>query len=395
MSRTAATERIYLDSAATTRLLPEAFEAMRPWLGPSYGNAGSLHAEGRAAREAVDLARERISEAMGCLFGEVLFTSGGTEAANLAILGVALACAGSKRNRVLLGAAEHLCVLATRPMLERLGLRVELIPVNREAAVNVSELELMLSDDVLLVSVMHSNNELGTINDLATIAEASHAVGALVHSDAVQTFETAVSGDARGDLAHRLGVDLITVSAHKTYGPKGVGAVYARSGVKLAPLVAGGGQEREVRGGTENVAGIVGFGAAVDAGRSDPERLNRARLARDAFLQELQRVADGPFARSVTSPERCAPGHAHLRFPGVGAESMLILLDRMGVSASSGAACSSGSLEPSHVLAACGYSPQESNEGLRFTFGKDVSPEQAREAANRVAAAASRVSRVS
>lgn len=371
--------RIYLDHAATTPLLPVAREAMLPWL--DSGNPSSLYQEGRRAKDAIDQARESLSGALGCLFAEVIFTSSGTEAANLAILGAALANENHHRSRILLGAAEHHCVLHTAHLLERLGYRVELLPVDRCGRVQVDD----IGDDVLLVSVMHANNELGTINDLASISALARARGAILHCDAVQSFMSVPWG------VNELGADLVSVSAHKVNGPKGSGALYVKAGTRLKPLMLGGGQERELRAGTENVAAIVGFGAAV---REHTDGISDNRIsARARFLE----VLDGGYALTVPSPERpgtaipCLPGHLHLRYPGIDAETMLIVLDRLGVSASSGSACSSGSLEPSHVLRACGYSPSEAKEGLRFTFGKGTTDDEATEAAERVNDAARRL----
>lgn len=365
-------DRIYLDHAATTPLRPEAAEAMREWLGPRFGNPSSLAEEGRRAKMAIDEARETVSAALGCLFAEVIFTSGGTEAANLALLGTALAHREGPRRRVLLGAAEHHCVLHAGEWLRRLGFRVEILPVDRFARVDLDALEDRLADDVLLVAVMHANNELGTIQPVAEVIELARRRGALVFVDAVQSFLQLPSPVA-------LGADLVSVSAHKVNGPPGTGALFVRAGTPLRPVLVGGGQERELRAGTENVAGIVGFAAAVRAHGPD----GRAR-ARDEFVRHLEAVAPVPFVLSVDRDVPCLPGHAHLRFPGFGAESILIRLDRAGVSASSGAACSSGSLEPSHVLLAAGYSPAEASEGLRFTFGLGNDLEQAREAARRL-----------
>ncbi len=369
--------RIYLDHAATSPLLPEVREAMLPWL--DAGNPSSLHAEGRKAKAVLDEARETLSDALGCLFAEVLFTSGGTEGANLALIGAAIQNLDASRTRILISSAEHHCVLQSGPALEALGYTVELLPVDGEARVDLDFLSQTLDDRVLLVSAMHANNELGTLNAVTEIAERAHGHGALYHCDAVQTFGKKLPGlDDPFPKLTRLPVDLLTVSAHKLGGPKGTGAIFIRAGVKLKPLIAGGGQEREVRGGTENVSGIVGFAAAVRAAtaRKTSDSVN----PRDVFLSSL---VEAGFVPTVESRETTLSGHAHLRLPGVDAETMLIRLDREGVSASSGSACSSGSVEPSHVLLACGYSPTESKEGLRFTFGFETSLAEAEEAARR------------
>ncbi len=442
--------RIYLDHAATTPLLPQVAAAMEPWLRQKFGNPSSLHAEGRRAKDAIDQAREIVSSALGCLFAEVVFTSSGTEAANLAIVGAALGNEDSRRQRILFGAVEHHCVLHLAPFLARLGYLVELIPVDRIGRVQVAVLEEMLGDDVLLVSVMAANNELGTLQPVYDVGRLAHGAGALFHCDMVQTFLSSseletrnselnalpsnVSIDssrnphppatsasnpsnappldsvglplpgtnirARGDGAHissfakatadssaqgEGGPELVTISAHKINGPKGVGALYVRAGTRIKPVLYGGGQEREMRAGTENVAGIVGFGEAV---RRVPSLPDGRRGARDRFLAGLD-IPD--LALSVPNLQDILPGHAHLRIPGVQAETMLILLDRMGVSASSGAACSSGSIEPSHVLQACGYSEGDAKEGLRFTFGRETTVEDATEAAKRFNEAAAKL----
>jgi cysteine desulfurase len=372
--------RIYLDHAATTPLAPEAREAMLPWLSTEHGNPSSIHAEGRHAKDALDEAREVLSQTLGCLFAEVQFTSSGTEAANAAILGWAMANLSGPRRTVLISAAEHHCVLHTRVALEKLGFQVRLIPVDREAGVSVEAVRALLSDQVGLVSVMHANNETGIINPVAEIAAAVHEVGAVMHCDAVQTFLSVPW------TLDSLGADLISITAHKVYGPKGVGALVVRAGLELFPLIHGGGQEREQRGGTENVAGIVGFGAAVRTWQAT----GNARQARDHFRQELDALGHR-HVWTVRPDAPCLPGHAHLRLPGIPAESMLIVLDREGLSVSSGAACSSGSLEPSHVLRATGLSEAEANEGIRVTFGRHSTLDEATFAAKTIAAVSDKI----
>lgn len=347
---------------------------MLPWVESEFGNPSSLHAEGRRAREAVDRAREVLSARLGCLFAEVIFTSSGTEAANLAILGTAMANPDPRRKRVLMGAAEHHCVLHTQKSLERLGYRVELIRVDRYARIDLEEIENRLGNDVLLVCAMHANNEVGTLQPISDVVALAKKWGALVYCDAVQTL-----GLLADWTVDTLGVDLLSLSAHKVGGPKGAGALYIRGGTPVEPILVGGGQEREMRAGTENVAAVVGFGAAVKSLIVPSDSASR-----DAFLKRIGEVA----VRTVPADIPCLPGHAHLRFPGASAESMLILLDRMGISASSGAACSSGSLEASHVLKACGYLEAEAKEGLRFTFGSSSSEEEADKAADVVLKAA-------
>lgn len=348
--------RLFADHAATTPILPEVQAAMMG----DYGNPSSLHAEGRAARADVDAAREILSQRLGCLFAEVTFTSSATEAVNTAILGSALAGLGGGRRRILLGAAEHHCVLHTAKPLMTLGYQVETIPCDAVGRIRLEALDAMLDQDVLLVAAMHANNELGTYHPVKDIADRVHGVGGLYLCDAVQTFG---SHEWKVD---DLQADFVAMSAHKLYGPKGVGALYVRAGTRLTPLIHGGGQEREMRAGTENVAGIIGFGVAVQ--HAQPISAE----ARDAFWAAL----DLPEAiRTVPAEIPVLPGHVHFRVPGITAESLLIRLDRMGLSASSGAACSSGSLEPSHVLMACGLSEAEAQEGIRITFGRGQTAE--------------------
>lgn len=360
-------KRLYVDHAATTPPLPEVAEAMRPWLAEEFGNPSSLHAEGRRARQALDQARETLSERLGCLFGEVIFTSSGTEAANLALMGVALEAlaTGSPRRRVLIGAAEHHCVLHAAEPLRAIGFRVELIPVDRFSVVRPEALRELLDDDTLLVSVMRANNETGALNPIPELAALAQEAGALFHADAVQTF------GSRRETVDELGVDLLSASAHKINGPKAAGFLYVRSGVLLKPWAVGGGQERDLRAGTENVAAIVGFAEAVR--RIEPTSTE----ARDAFWEEIGDAV----VRTLPAEAPCLPGHAHFRVPGLSAEKLLIKLDRLGLSASSGAACSSGSVEPSHVLLACGFSPAEAAEGVRFSFGRGQSAADGRRAA--------------
>lgn len=374
-----APRRIYLDHAATTPIHAAVQEAMLPWLTGEYGNPSSLYQEGRRAKDAIDEAREIVTGLLGCAFGEVVFTSSGTEAANLAIVGAALAHQGGVRRRILFGASEHHAVLNTRPILERLGFAVELLPVDAFGRVDIDSVP-PIGDDVLLVSLMRANNELGTIQEVGGMAAWCRHHGVLLHCDIVQSF-----GWLEEDVQD-LNADLISLSAHKIQGPKGVGLLYLRAGVKPTPIIVGGGQEREQRAGTENVAGIVGFGVACKV--LDRSSAIRTSMAHDAFLEALVDAV-----RSVPEEIPSLPGHAHVRFPGAGAESLLIALDRVGVAASAGAACSSGSIEPSHVLLACGWPVDHAKEGMRFTFGHDATVDDAYEAAERVNAAVEQVSR--
>lgn len=363
--------RIYLDYAATSPPMLQVVDAMRPWLAGRFGNPSSQYLEGRKARQAIDRAREVLSGTLECEFGEIIFTSSGTESANLAITGMALAARHGLRTKIILSSAEHHCVLGQTELLQHLGFEVLIAPVDRFARVDMDWLERHISDTVLLVSVMHLNNELGSIERVDDVMSLCQKHGALYHCDCVQSF-CVLPVSAKG-------ADLISLSAHKLGGPKGVGALFVRAGLKPVPIISGGGQERELRAGTENVAAIVGFGTAVEVLSSQRENWLGACWARDAFAA---RMKDSGAILSVALNVPVGPAHCHLRFEGVSAESMLVRLDRMGVSASSGAACSSGSVEPSHVMLACGYSEAEAREGLRFTFGRDTPIEHAVAAAD-------------
>ncbi len=370
--------RIYLDHAASSPLRPEAREAIAAVAG-DVGNASSLHAFGRRALQVVDEAREAVARALGGVFAEVVFTAGGTEAANLALVGAALAHEG-KRRRILASAVEHHCVLHAAPLLERLGFQMETVPVDRQARIDLDALERAMGDDVLMVALQHANNELGTRQPVEEAATLARRHGALLFCDAVQTFaaEPWTVGDLRADL--------VGLSAHKFGGPLGVGALWVRGGVSVQPVVRGGAQERERRAGTENWMALAGLPAALAAVRPCEESERKARCRR-AFLESL------PAEPVLSAPDlaHALPGHLHLRFPGISAESLLMVLDRFGVAAGSGAACSSGAIEPSHVLRACGYSEAESQEGVRFTFGWDSCEEQAAEAGRRTGRAVAQI----
>ena len=368
-SDAATRERIYLDHAASTPLAPSVTAGL-PALLERRGNPSSLHEEGRRAKALLDEARDRVARAMDARFAEVLLVSGGTEGANLAILGGLLA--REPGGRVLLSSADHKCVVSLAPTIARLGFEPVLLPTDDLARVDLDALETELErGGVALVAAMAVNNELGTRNPVAEIAALCRACGALFACDAVQSF---AHPGQRGGLPD---ADLAWISAHKLGGLKGAGALYVRAGTRLAPWVRGGEQERELRGGTENVLGAWSLGAAIEDPAPSPA------AARDRFWDGL--IAGGA---TPTVPDRAdaQPTHAHFRFPGpngdgLDAETILARLDGEGVAASSGAACSSGSVEPSHVLLAAGYTEREAKEGLRFSFGRGSTVEDAERAA--------------
>ena len=362
------TDRIYLDHAATTPMRPEVRAAMEPYLTTNgFGNPSSLHADGQRAKRALDTARDTLAQALGGQFSEITFTSGGTEADNAALVGVLLA--RGPGSHLVTTQIEHEAVSETARFLERLGFGVTSVPVDDQGRVSPQAVAEALTDRTALVSVMHANNEVGTVQPLAEIADLAHARGAYLHTDAVQTF---------GQLpvnVHVLGADLVTVSAHKIYGPKGAGALYVRSGIPIEPLLHGGGQERERRAGTENVPAIVGFGEAVRLMLLEREaEAVRLTSLRDLFLDALRRrllniVLNG-------HPTERLPNNLNVSFPGLDAETLLLALDRAGVSASSGSACTSGSIEPSHVLTAMGLPDDRVRSAIRLTLGRGTIWEQ-------------------
>jgi cysteine desulfurase len=362
------TERIYLDHAATTPLRPEVGAAMEPYLAADgFGNPSSLHADGQRAKRALDAARDTLAQALGGRFSEITFTSGGTEADNAALVGIMLA--RGRGSHLITTQIEHEAVGETARFLETWGFHVTFLPVDEQGCVSPQSVADALTDRTVLVSVMHANNEVGTIQPLREIAGLVHARGAYLHTDAVQTF---------GQLpvhVRELDVDLLSVSAHKVYGPKGAGALFVRSGIPIEPLLHGGGQERERRAGTENVPAIVGFGEAVRL--LLPEReAEAARLTnlRDFFLAELRcRI---PHVVLNGHPTERLPNNLNVSFPGLDAETLLLALDRAGVSASSGSACTSGSIEPSHVLTAMGLPEDRVKSAIRLTLGRGTIREQ-------------------
>lgn len=362
-----AASRIYLDHAATTPLDPAVFEVMRPYLWTAAGNPSSVHASGRRARTAVDRARDQVADVLGCSPREVVFTSGGTEADNLAVIGAALA-AGPRGGHVVTAAIEHHAVLFAARSLEARGFDVTELAVDQDGRVDPGELEDAVRPGTILVSVGLANNEIGTIQDIPTLARIARRAGARFHTDAVQ---------AAGQLdinVERLEVDLLSLSAHKLYGPKGAGALYIREGVDVERRAIGGAQERDRRAGTENVPGIVGLGEAV--GRAEAKRDERSRHMRRVSRALIEEVLAGcPEVRVTGAPERRLPSFAPFAFADIDAESLLIRLDLEGIAVSTGSACTSGSLEPSHVIEALGLPSSYVTGSLRCTVGRDTTLE--------------------
>lgn len=355
--------RVYLDHSATTPVRAEVREIMQYYFHHQFGNPSSLHRYGREAREGVERARRQIAEALGASPKEIYFTSGGTEADNLAVLGAARANRG-RGNHVITTRIEHHAVLDACRQLEREGFEVTYLPVDAEGLVRLEELERAIRRETVLISIMHANNEIGTVQPLAEIAQLARRRGVILHTDAVQSL---------GKLpveAARWGVDLVSASAHKLYGPKGVGCLYVREGVSIEPLVHGGSQERKLRPGTENVASIAGFGRAVELALSEMESLRiYLNQLRDLLWEGIKQRIDG--VRLTGSLEQRVPGHLSVCFPGVKNAEVLIGLDEQGIAASAGSACTAEDAEPSHVLLAIGMPPELARGAVRITLGRD------------------------
>jgi cysteine desulfurase len=353
---------IYLDHAATTPVDPRVVEAMLPYFSQAYGNASSIYALGRAAHKALDEAREKIAAILGCRPTELIFTGGGSESDNLAIKGVALA-SQKKGNHIITSAIEHHAVLHTCQYLEKFGYEITYLPVDRFGRVNPADVEQAITDRTILVSIMYANNEVGTIQPLSEISQMCRARRIPFHTDAVQ------AGGALDLNVNRLGVDLLSLSAHKFYGPKGVGVLYIRQGTRILPQLQGGSQERNRRAGTENVAGIVGMGEALRLAYEDLEQTNSRLCAlRDQLIERLLKI---PGAHLTGHPTERLPNNASFCFEGIEGESVLLNLDMLGIAASSGSACTSASLDPSHVLLALGIPVELAHGSLRLTLGKE------------------------
>jgi cysteine desulfurase len=353
--------RIYLDYSATTPLAPEVLEAMRPYLTEHFGNASSIHGFGREAKVALDAAREEMATALGAQPQEIAFTSGGTEAGNMAILGVAQTF--SEPRHLITSRIEHPCVLNPCHELEKRGWQVTYVEPDATGMISTATVAAAARPDTALISIMHANNEVGTINPIPEIAELAAARKILFHTDAVQTF-----GKLPIDV-RKIPVSLLSLSGHKFYGPKGTGALYVRRGVKLQPLVFGGHQERERRAGTENVAGIVGLGKAAELAMADQvAESKRLQALAGNFWQRVQEIF--PNAKMNGNPESRLPAVLNLSFPGFESTALLMSLDLQGIAVSNGSACSSGSVEISHVLRAMKLPRERAVSALRFSFGK-------------------------
>jgi len=365
---------VYMDHAGTTALSPEVLRAMTPYFTGLFGNPSSIHTVGQEARYALDEARERVARVLNCRPREVVFTSGGTESDNAAIVGVATAL-HEAGNHIITSSVEHHAVLHTCQHLESQGFDVTYLPVDSDGIVQPEAISRAITDKTTLVSVMYANNEIGVVNPIGEISQAvkerasSLSRTILLHTDAVQA-----AGYLDLDVK-RLGVDLLSLSGHKFHGPKGTGALFIRRGAPFLPSLLGGGQERERRSGTENIPGIVGLSVALEMADARREEASRHCAAlRDRIIEQV--LARVPGSRLNGHPTQRLPGNANFSFSGVEGEPILLGLDMAGIAASSGSACSSGSLEPSHVLLALGQSAEVARGSLRLTLGKDNTEEQ-------------------
>ena len=357
-------KQIYLDNAATTRMRPEALEAMMPHLSEAYGNASSIYPLGEEAASALAEARRTVAQAINAQDREVLFTSGGSESDNWALIATAEAYE-SKGRHIVTSAIEHHAILHTAEYLEKRGFEITYLPVDEDGRVSPADLEAAMRPDTILVSIMFANNEIGTIEPIAELAKVAHDHGALFHTDAVQAF-----GHIPIDVKE-MGIDLLSASAHKVYGPKGTGLLYIRKGVKTKAFIHGGQQERGLRAGTENVAGIVGFASATELALAEQEE-EAARLAelRDYAIGRIEREI--PYSRLNGHRTERLPNNVNFSFEFIEGEGMLLQLAFKGISASSGSACTSGSLDPSHVLLAIGLPHEIAHGSLRLTLGRET-----------------------
>ncbi len=364
--------QVYLDYAATTPIDPTVREAMLPYLGERFGNPSSVHSFGQSVRRAIDRARDSIAEGIGADSSEIYFTSGGTEADNTALLGILIAARERNKNHLIVTMTEHHAVLDAAIFAQSLGFNVTFLPVDPQGFVSRETLENAITEKTALVSLMHANNEIGTIHDISNIATLCKEHGVLFHTDAVQSLAQIPFH------VKQLGVDLATLSAHKIYGPKGAGALYVKRGIKFSSYLHGGMQEREKRAGTENVPAIVGFGRAMELLPTWREvTAERVKTLRDRLYEEIARRVpevqlNGP---KLNSGLRLA-NNLNLSFPRGDGETLLLSLDMKGVAVSSGSACASGSIEPSHVLLALGLPQQVAHASVRFSLGRMTTQEE-------------------
>jgi cysteine desulfurase len=359
---------IYLDHAATTATDPKVLETMLPYFHEHYGNPSSIYSMSRVSKNVIENAREILANAIGAAPQEIVFTSGGSESDNFAIKGVALA-KQQKGNHIITSSIEHHAVLYTCKFLEKNGFTVTFLPVDQDGIVKLDELEKAITPQTILITVMHANNEIGTIQPIRQIGEIARKHGITFHTDAVQTFgHIPVNVDD-------LNVDLLSISGHKFYGPKGVGALYIRRGTKITPLIHGGDQEHRRRASTENVPGIIGMGKAVEIALATMDSEAKRQIAlRDEFIKTLLDTIPDTILNG--HPVNRLPNNVNISFEGIEGESILLNLDMEGIAASTGSACSSSSLEPSHVLLSIGLTHEFAHGSVRFSLGRNTTKEE-------------------
>lgn len=355
-------KRIYLDHAATTPLAAEVLEAMKPYFSEKYGNASSLHSFGVEARDAVEASRKTAAKFLGAKLTEIVFTSGGTESNNLAIKGIAFANK-TRGNHIITSKIEHHAIEEPCKWLEQHGFKITYLNVDRHGLVDPKEVEKAITKETILVSIMHANNEIGTIEPIEEIGKICKKHKVYFHTDAVQSF-----GKIPIDVK-KMNIDLLSASSHKLYGPKGIGLLYINQDVKIEPVQHGGGHEQGLRSGTENVPGIVGFAKAIElAEKNMKKETDRQTRLRDRIISEILKI---PGAQLNGHPSKRLPNNVNVSIKGIEGESLLIRLNEKGIAVSTGSACSTKSLAPSHVLTAIGLTPEQAHGSLRITLGKD------------------------
>lgn len=358
---------VYADNAGTTALSKTALDAMMPFLTENFGNPSGIYSVGRNARRGLENAREKVSRALGAAPNEIFFTGGGTEADNWAIRGTAQLYGDKKGKHIITSAIEHHAIFNTLEFLKKQGFEITTLPVNEYGQISLEELENAIRDDTILITIMTANNEIGTVLPVKEIGEIAHKHGVLFHTDAVQA-----TGHIHIDVKE-MNIDMLSLAAHKFRGPKGVGALYVRKGLSLPSFIIGGGQERGKRSGTENVAGIVGLAAALEeAVNNMDENIAKVSAMRDRLIENLTKI---PYSRLTGDPVNRLPGTASFVFECIEGESMVLNLDNAGICSSSGSACSSGSLDPSHVLMAIGLPHEIAHGSLRLSINECTTDE--------------------
>ncbi len=351
--------KVYMDHAATTPMDTEVFEAMTPYFLQKYGNASSLHSFGMEAKETLEKSREAVATFIGGDVDEIIFTGGGTESDNLAIKGIAFRAG---KGHIITSSIEHPAVLETCKFLEKKGFRVTYLPVDRYGVVNPKDVQNAIEKDTVLITIMHANNEIGTIEPIDEIGKIASERGIPFHTDAVQSV-----GKIPIDVK-KMSIDLLSISGHKIYGPKGVGALYIKKGRRIDALMHGGRHERGVRSSTENISGIVGLAKACELAKERREKdVKKMRGLRDTLIRGVLEIEESYLNGH---PEKRLPSNAHFYFRGIEGESLILMLDDAGIAASTGSACSSKKLAPSHVLLAIGLKPEDAHGSLRLTLGR-------------------------